>query len=300
MKKTIKFAKFDAELNTDICDAYANADLTLTLNLGFEQINPAAGAATGTYHDYNKAAKPSRKIIKWTDSSWATWKANFVATAQAYWNGKFWLLNDSGCFSYKVGATAFVPNIYCKCKITANAAGAAGVHHKIKVVRLDPTENWFGSNAKLYDSKDTNSVEKATDSAGNPVMQRAHVHEVGHLLGLGHVDIGKAHCPANSDTNLKPCYGVEDADMNSVMGSGMTLMVEHAQPWRTAIRSFAIEEAVQNTPMFANVFVPMSALFFNPTSVLASWPAKLRRTYPRTSIEAALGVEIISRVNRAA
>ena len=33
MKKTIKFATFDAELNTDVCDAYTNADLTLTLNL---------------------------------------------------------------------------------------------------------------------------------------------------------------------------------------------------------------------------------------------------------------------------
>ena len=54
VKKTSKqtFAAFDAELNETVCNAYTNADLTLTLKLGFRQINPAAGAAAGAYHDY--------------------------------------------------------------------------------------------------------------------------------------------------------------------------------------------------------------------------------------------------------
>ena len=298
MKKTIKFAKFDALLNTDSCDAQTNADLTLTMNLGFRQINPPAGAASGMYNDYGDVNDPARKIIRWTDASWATWKANFITTAQDFWNGKFWLLNDSGCFSYKVLGTTFVPNIYCRMAITANEAGAAGVHHTIDVVRLDPTESWFGSHSTLYDSKDTNSVKKATDSAGKKVMQRAHVHEVGHLLGLGHVDIGKAHCPANGNTNAGACYGVADADMNSVMGSGMKLLIDHAAPWRTAIRSFAVEEVVLGNTMAEALMVPVSAIFFMPTSLLASWPARMRRTYPRTSAEAALGTEITSRIAR--
>jgi hypothetical protein len=38
MKKTITTARWDAELNTDVCDAYNNADLTLTLKLGIRQM----------------------------------------------------------------------------------------------------------------------------------------------------------------------------------------------------------------------------------------------------------------------
>src|SRR5688500_16329596 len=44
MKKKMIFSKFDAELNTDCCDPYNNAELTLTLRMGFRQVNPAGGA----------------------------------------------------------------------------------------------------------------------------------------------------------------------------------------------------------------------------------------------------------------
>src|SRR5262245_55333668 len=217
MKKSITFPKFDAELNTDTCDPYNNAELTLTLRMGFRQINPSGDAAAGTYHDYGIASKPERKIVKWSPASWSAWKANFVSSAQAFWTGKFWLINDSASFPYKKGTNTYFPNVWCRFKLVGNEATVPGNHHTIDVVRLDPSENWFGSHSTLYDSKDTNSVQKNTTSTGKKVMQRAHVHEVGHLLGLDHVDVGKAHCPASGDTNAGPCYGVNDADMVSVM-----------------------------------------------------------------------------------
>ena len=63
-KKTQKsFPAFDAELDETICDEYNNADLTLSLKLGFRQINPSGGAARGTYHDYGNPAKTARNII---------------------------------------------------------------------------------------------------------------------------------------------------------------------------------------------------------------------------------------------
>ena len=65
----------------------------------------------------------------------------------------------------------------------------------IEVVKLHHSETWFESYSGLYDSLDSNLVQKGTDSKGNAIMQRAHVHEIGHLLGLPHVDVGKAHCP---------------------------------------------------------------------------------------------------------
>ena len=61
-------------------------------------------------------------------------------------------------------------------------------------------------------------------------------------MGLGHVDIGKAHCPATSNTNAQKCYGVTDADKNAVMGQGMQLRGVHATPWFNALKQFNLVE----------------------------------------------------------
>lgn len=299
MKTTVKFPHFDAELNTDVCDPFNNAELTLILRLGFTQINPGAGAAEGTYHDYGDATSPTRKIIKWTPGSWKTWKDNFCLSAQTYWNGKFWLINDAQCFQFTgKDKVDYLPNIWCRMRIVGQEGTAADNHHTISVVRLHASESWFGSHSTLYDSRDTNLVQKSTDSAGNAVMQRAHVHEVGHLLGLGHVDIGKAHCPASGDTNASACYGIADDDMNSVMGSGMQLRLEHAAPWREAIRSFALTDMLARVSSGGDASPLMSRMVVAGHSLFAVWSAKMKRHYPRTLAEAAAGTLLTSPPHR--
>ena len=289
MKKTLTFPNFDAELNTDCCDPYNNAELTLTLRMGFRPINPAGGAASGTYHDFGDVTEHARKIVKWSPAAWSSWKRNFVSSAQTFWTGKFWLINNSGSFPYKNGAATYYPNVWCRFKLVGNEATVSGNHHTIDVVRLDPSENWFGSHATLYDSKDTNSVQKSTTSTGKKVLQRAHVHEVGHLLGLNHVDVGKPHCPASGNTNASACYGKADNDMPSVMGSGMQLRIEHAYPWRELLRHFALAEwwatALSSPLSLASLSVPI-------VSPMAVWPAKIRRHYPRTIAELKAGAAI--------
>ena len=266
MKLGMSLSQFEAELNTDTCDPYNNAELTLTLKLGFRQINPAAGAAEGTYHDYGDAAEPNRKIVKWTVGSWNLWKKNFVDTATRFWNGKFWLSNNFPVYEFEKNGTKYRPNIWCLLKIEDRDVALGGHHHVIDVVRLHRSETWFGSHAKLYDSLDTNSVQKGTNSKGKPIMQRAHVHEVGHLLGLGHVDIGKAHCLPTGDTNASDCYGVADVDKYSVMGQGMQLRLTHAMPWRRAMTTLSGKGSVLTE---------------------SDWEAKLQRIYPRIPAEVA-------------
>ncbi len=277
MKTGMSLPAYDIELDTDCCDPYNNAELTITLKLGFRKIDPSGGANEGTYHDYGDATDPTRKIIKWTDAAWSSWKGDFIRSAQAYWHGKFWLVNRFPDLDYEVKGVKYRPNIWCRFKLEGGDAVKGGFNHVIDVVRLHATENWFGSHSTLYDSKDTKSVSKGTDSAGKKIMQRAHVHEVGHLLGLAHVDVGKAHCPTTGNTNASACYGVADADKNSVMGSGMQLRGKHANPWRSAVAD-------------------LTGKGFG--AIGADWVPKTVRHYPRTLAEAAANAAITRRLAR--
>jgi hypothetical protein len=280
MKKTINKSDWDAELNTDVCDPYNNAELTIKLNLGFKQINPSGGAASGTYNDYGSRSGTPRKIVKWTSTDWASWKTHFVRSAQKFWHGKFWLVNNFSVYDYTVKGVKYIPNIWCKFELTCGDAaslGSSGYHHVIEVVRLHRSETWFGSHSKLFDSLDSNLTIKGRDSRGNSIMQRAHVHEVGHLLGLGHVDEGKPHCPTSGNTNLGPCYGVADVDKYSVMGQGMQLRKKQANPWRRAM-----------------VEISKKGSAASPTD----WAPKLARHYPRTTAEVAAKSNITSRPKR--
>ena len=276
MKFGMSFNAYDAELNTDVCDPYNNADLTLTLNLGFRKIDPAGGADEGTYHDYGRPSKPTRKIVKWTPGAWSSWKKEFCKSAEKYWHGKFWLVNNFPELEFEKKGVKYRPNVWCRFRLVGNDADFGINNHTISVVRLHRSENWFGSHATLYDSKDTKSVAKGEDSAGKDIMQRAHVHEVGHLLGLAHVDVGKDHCPADN-TNARACYGVDDDNKNSVMGMGMQLRTEHAIPWRRAITSLVGR---------------------GNAATAADWAPKFVRHYPRIPAEVAANMSITHRPRR--
>lgn len=302
-KTTKKFPMFDAELDETVCDAYNNADLTLTLKLGFRQINPPAGAATGTYHDYGDATRPARNIIKWTAGSWAQWKANFVRSAQRFWHGKFWLINNFPVLEFVDKGVEYRHNVYCRFKlIGADATTGTVHHHVIDVVRLAKNETFFGSHSTLYDSRDTQLTHKRNDSAGNKIMQRAHVHEIGHLLGLGHSAEGTTACPVSGNTNAAACYGTSDVEMTSVMGAGMDLRAVHAYPWRMAIADMTGKGTVRkpavnrSAAVLANALLGMSLTGDDLMS--SDWQAKMQRHYPRTMAEVKANAAITARPRR--
>ncbi|WP_152616543.1 hypothetical protein [Sphingomonas sp. ERG5] len=288
MKFTKRYPGYDAVLDTDRCSSRNNADLTLTLRIGFRQINPMAGAETGSYPDFGDPSRTLRQTVKWTPKDWAAWKLNFCNSAQRFWDKKFWLDNRGGDFAFRQGMEIFIPNIFCRLELIGND-DTVGTHHVvIDVVRLAATESFFGSNARLFDSKDTNLVQKGTDSKGKAIMQRAHVHEVGHLLGLGHVAIGKPGCPASGDPDLTPCYGVTDEDKNSVMGGGMRLDVVHAAPWITAFNDLA---AAQSTSSLFRLS-PSLPVYSPPILKTRPTAAVMSQIYPRNIAEFEAGTEL--------
>ncbi|MFL9997898.1 hypothetical protein PQR34_42520 [Paraburkholderia sediminicola] len=283
MNRILRLSKFDAELNADICDLRTNAELTIHLKLGFRQINPAGGAATGTFHDFGDPSDPHiRRIIKWTPGVWTAWKANLVSAAQRHWNGKFWLINHRGILPTKSGEAIYVPNVWCRFKLTGTDS-TIGTHHVIiDVVRLDPSEPWFGSTSRLYDSKDTDSIEKGRTHRGRKIMQRGTVHEIGHLLGFEHVDAKAAACLATHNPNDHVCYGTKDSHMYDVMGCGEKLYERHAAPWLRALSSFL--------PL-----IPPSPLYTPPPRCVSHFDAAMVRHYPRTVKEFEAGTLVTSR-----
>lgn len=296
-RTTRGFAGFDATLDKTVCDKYNNADLTLTMKLGFRQINPAGGANEGTYHDYDDADETARRIIKWTPGSWERWKRNLVNSAQRYWNGKFWLINNFPVLEFEDEDILYRHNIYCKFRLIGENATRGSVHHHvIDVVRLHNSETFFGSDETLFSSVDTEEIEIVRDSSGNPIMQRAHVHEIGHLLGLGHAEVGTTACPVSSDTNADACYGTSDAEMNSVMGLGMDLDISHAYPWRMAIASM-INRGTVRTPT-ENRSTATSFSLSGVSFQSSDWTAKMIRHYPRTASEVATDMQITRRPRR--
>lgn len=235
MKVTYSSSVGDYTLNTNAHDAYTNVELTITLRLGFRQVNPDPKSDFGFYPDSNNRPQ---KIVQWNEAYWSRWLSSFVWSVRHYWNGRFWLKNNLRQFEFKIHGVSYIPNIKCSFDLKANAVHSGPnkqYHHVIDVVRLDPAEGYFRSHSKLYDNRDTVIHAGRLDSHKKPIMHLSHAHEIGHLLGLQHVDVGKAHCPATGDTSAAACYGVTDEDKSSIMGAGLRVRKEHALPWRRAM-----------------------------------------------------------------
>jgi hypothetical protein len=192
-------------LDTDCCDPYSNADLTITLRLAFQQINPANNAESGSGLD---GEGKTHKIMKWGDRQWEYWLKSFVRTCRQYWNERFWLINNFSTLDFKHGNETYRPNITCKIDVVPVSQSSGAFHHIINIVKLDPSNSgYFRSSAVLYSDRDMNPIIKDFASDGKGIRQSTHYHEVGHLLGLSHVDVGKPHCPHGSNLNERACYG---------------------------------------------------------------------------------------------
>lgn len=133
-------------------------------------------------------------------------------------------------------------------------------------------------------------------------MQKAHVHEIGHLLGLGHSAEGTAACPTTGNTNATACYGSSDIEMTSVMGSGMKLYAKHAYPWRLAIADMTGKGTVYKPSKTRSTAATINTLLGTAlagTDLMSKdWQAKLIRHYPRTEAEVNRNTSITTRVKR--
>ncbi len=239
MKISKTYPTISAELDTDICAPNSNAELTLTLRLGLRQQNPqnkAPGQNYGTVYDGNQPGQPVRAIVDWKPAEWAAFKQALVRQVESVWSKKFWLINGKSWFQFNSGAAAYVPNVYCKLKLVAEDAGAGAHHAIIHVVRLRDDSPGFRSNTRNFDNRDVQSLATRLNAKGQPIVRQVTaVHEIGHLLGLDHINYGTPSCPFGSNMGAPDCYGVTTSEMHNIMGAGMQLRAADAYGWHRTL-----------------------------------------------------------------
>lgn len=70
------------------------------------------------------------------------------------------------------------PDIQCRFRLSDAELGNA--HQVVGVVRLDKNERFLASSDTLMSNRDLTSSARAVTRRGAPIVQRVHVHEVGH------------------------------------------------------------------------------------------------------------------------
>jgi hypothetical protein len=272
-------ANWDSDINPLPCDRYNNAELLITLRVFLAQANPAGGAAEGTAQEWGTDASGTgsghgthRKIIRWSPATWDTWCKRYQREVQAFWDGRFWLVarHSFADLDFTDRSITYRPNIWCRFRLEFPTA-AAGAHVSISVVRLHASESSFRSDAGHYDNRDLDTT--ARTQAGVTYNQRAHVHEVGHLLGLPHASESDAACVAAGNVGAEACYCATPDDCKTIMGYGEGRRASFAEPWQKAMERHG-------------------------GGTTSDWEVVMRRHYPRTLADVAAGTQIIIKPSR--
>jgi len=208
-----------------------NAELTLVLKLHLEKVTRAAQT---TIQDSNNT---TFQVLDWSNAGWTRFQRNFQEMGQRFWTGKFWLVSPNGTTDLQVtsGLRTYQCNVWCRCRIEVQDS-AAGAHHSIRVVRVQPNGSTpmnaatFRSNDQLYDQYDLGIATYVRNHRS--YSQRTFIHEIGHALGLPHIAVmtGNAACPA-ANTNSDVCYGTVNEEQRDIMGFGHALSLNDARPW---------------------------------------------------------------------
>jgi hypothetical protein len=219
--------RWEADLDESVRNAHSNADLTITIRLYLKKIDPQ-----GRTSRYADADDEARLIQTWKPGEFETFKRNLLSGAQRFWDGAFWLKTPStySGLNWPDDNATHRCNIRCRFGLI-DADTPREAHYTIAAVRVPDGER-FRTGSAHYIQRD---IEPTTMIPHSTVKFWRHFHEVGHLLGLGHVN--QRDILANG-VNDPAAYGVTKSEQEDAMGRGSVRHEWHASPWQEAAAAF--------------------------------------------------------------
>jgi hypothetical protein len=226
--------------------------LTLKLRIWLKQMNPPPGQATFQAYDAHGHAATAQQ---WGAAEWEDFRNEFRRQVYLGWNDAFVLIPPARYNGF-VDPKGVRRNVRCFLEIDFRNEGGDGIH-TIETYRIAPNGGNLRANAGLLSSTDIKPNDHYTDAlkpiryhkqpdgrmkitGGNPTgktyyfQQHTFPHEVGHLLGLGHIANDSPACK-KSGPNSNGCYGLYLADAMNIMGGGDALDIRNAEPWKKRI-----------------------------------------------------------------
>ncbi len=217
-------------------DGYATLDIRIATYLNPYQ---PADAEETVNQDKQKVV-----LVQWSSEEWERWKSRFKMVVESNWNNKLWLVPIESRSVVWNGAR--YPNIRCQLTIELMPQ-PEHAHMNCTVVRLRDDMEFSRSSMRLggyrvnVDKKadgylDHKDLDPRDDSAARG--QIPVVHEVGHYLGLDHVNAAAAR--RNPDQYDGYGKGYQGSD---VMGGGMRFDRWHASPWIHRIKLHLVDDS---------------------------------------------------------
>lgn len=230
-------------------DARNVTPLTLKLRLALEPLDTGGEGGNAIV----KARGMEFKCVYFPPAEFDSFKARFQRQVAQMWSGKiFIVVPDPGSdmslpaadyrrFSY-AGVTRFKPVVQCGLEIELNDVDP---HYRLTIIKRASGEKRFPS--FTFPDKKAGRPDGVLDSTDLDMRMLAHAvkengkvfdkeferftaaHEVGHLLGLDHVNMSHPVCELDSNDEI--CYGDNIWKSEDMMGVGHAVRAWHGRPW---------------------------------------------------------------------
>jgi hypothetical protein len=228
--------------------------LTLKLRLALEPLTAAGGNKTAIV----KARGQQFNCVPYPAAEFESFKARFQQNVAQAWSGKVFIVVPEPGHAFSLpaatynrfvhpGQARFKPMVECRLAIDVSASNP---DYRLVVIKRAPGEKSFPS--FMYSEKKDGRPDGVLDSTDLDMKllrrsvwkddklvyadfdRRTAHHEVGHLLGLEHVNM--AHPVCKEDSNDSVCYGDTIWKAGDMMGFGGTIRAWHGRPWLLVLK----------------------------------------------------------------